>query len=166
MSGKSAEGKEDRGASKDPGEMKRSRPLLARIRSSNRTASRPPSRRTHVSCECQGCTPVPGCSWRRTREHLRRGPAWLRRRRKRILRFGLIDRAVTAFHIASHRKALTMSGFGGTRSASEPEVMTDSPLASKDDPMSQGVWVGAIPSASRKIVWVTVIRPRVNEKII
>jgi hypothetical protein len=58
-----------------------------------------------------------------------------------------------------------MRGFGGARSANEPEMITDKPLASSDDPMSQGVWAGGMPSASRKIVWVTVICPTINEEI-
>jgi hypothetical protein len=92
-------------------------------------------------------------------------PFITRAMKNRILRFGLTATALTAFHIAPHRKAPIIRGLGGARSANEPEMMTDKPLASVDDPMSQGAWVGGMPSAFRKVVWVTVMCPTINEEI-
>jgi hypothetical protein len=58
--------------------------------------------------------------------------------KKSTFRRGLMDTAAIKFHNADQRKPPTMSGLGGVRSASDPEMITDRPAASEEDPSSQG----------------------------
>jgi hypothetical protein len=56
--------------------------------------------------------------------------------KKRIFSRGLTATAATTFHTVFQRNAPAISGFGGARSVSEPETVTDKPEASENAPRS------------------------------